>query len=59
MYCSIEDGQVCSFVSSEELEEWKAEAGDFEVIIRKSSDPKDALLKARFNALKTFSWTGL
>lgn len=44
---------------SEELEEWKIEAGDFEVIIGKSSDPKDELLKARFNVPKTFSWTGL
>ncbi|KFY21172.1 hypothetical protein V491_03102, partial [Pseudogymnoascus sp. VKM F-3775] len=44
---------------SEELEEWKVEAGDFEVIIGKSSDPKDELLKARFNVPKTFSWTGL
>lgn len=44
---------------SEELEEWKAEAGDFETIIGKSSDPKDELLKATFNVLKTFSWTGL
>jgi beta-glucosidase len=44
---------------SEELEEWKVEAGDFEVIIGKSSDPKDKLLKARFRVPKTFSWTGL
>jgi beta-glucosidase len=44
---------------SEELEEWKVEAGDFEVIICKSSDPKDEILKARFKVPKTFSWTGL
>lgn len=44
---------------SEELEEWKVEAGDFEVIIGKSSDPEDELLKATFNVPNTFSWTGL
>lgn len=44
---------------SEELEEWKVEAGDFEVVVGKSADPKDELLKARFNVPKTFSWIGL
>jgi beta-glucosidase len=44
---------------SEELGEWKAEAGEFDVIVGKSSDPEDELLRARFELPKTFSWTGL
>lgn len=44
---------------SEELEEWKAEAGGFETITRKSSDAKDEMLKAMFNVSKASSWSGL
>lgn len=44
---------------SEEFGQWRAEAGEFEVIISTSADPKDELLRKAFNLPETFMWSGL
>ncbi|WAO86299.1 Beta-glucosidase [Fusarium falciforme] len=38
---------------------WLAEAGVFEVIIARSSDPKDGLLRGEIELVKNFTWNGL
>ncbi|KAJ4152460.1 hypothetical protein NW754_004256 [Fusarium falciforme] len=38
---------------------WLAEAGVFEVIIARSSDPKDGLLRGETELVKNFTWNGL
>jgi beta-glucosidase len=44
---------------SEEFSQWQAEAGDFVVILAKSADPKDELLRKIFKLPKTFWWSGV
>lgn len=44
---------------SEEFSQWRAEAGDFGVIIATSSDPQDEVLRGIFNLPKTFMWSGI
>ncbi|KAM0326574.1 hypothetical protein ACHAQA_006443 [Verticillium albo-atrum] len=44
---------------SEEYDQWVAEAGDFEVIIARSADPSDEVLRATFNVPAAFKWSGV
>lgn len=44
---------------SEEHDAWMAEAGEFDVVIARSADPADELLRATFALPQTFTWTGL
>ena len=44
---------------SEEESQWKAEAGDFEIIIARSADPEAEVLKGTINLPRTFLWSGL
>ncbi|KAH6888522.1 glycoside hydrolase superfamily [Thelonectria olida] len=44
---------------SEEVSKWKAEAGEYVVIIASSARPEDEKLRASFKLPKTFYWTGL
>ncbi|KPM43168.1 putative beta-glucosidase I [Neonectria ditissima] len=44
---------------SEEFSQWRAEAGEFAVIIAASSDPGDEIFRATFQLQKTFMWSGL
>ncbi|UPK96510.1 hypothetical protein LCI18_007445 [Fusarium solani-melongenae] len=52
------DKYALSFWSEVECK-WLAEAGVFEVIIARSSDPKDALLCGEIELVKNFTWNGL
>ncbi|KAF9872731.1 hypothetical protein CkaCkLH20_09910 [Colletotrichum karsti] len=44
---------------SQEHDQWIAENGEFVVIVSRSANPKDELLKASFRLPKTFFWSGL
>jgi beta-glucosidase len=44
---------------SEEHEKWRVGAGEFEVIIGNSADPRNEVLKGTFNVPETFMWSGL
>ncbi|KAH7142666.1 glycoside hydrolase superfamily [Dactylonectria estremocensis] len=44
---------------SEEHNQWKAEAGDFVVIVARSADPKDVILRKVVSLACTFFWSGL
>ncbi|KAK7421211.1 hypothetical protein QQX98_002341 [Neonectria punicea] len=44
---------------SEEFSQWRAEAGEFAVIVATSSDPRDEVFRATFELSKTFMWSGL
>lgn len=44
---------------SEHFKEWRAEAGDFKIILARSADPKDTLLMAAFTLPQTFMWSGV
>ncbi|KAI8721862.1 Beta-glucosidase [Fusarium sp. LHS14.1] len=44
---------------SQECSKWKAEAGEYVVIIASSSDPKDEIMRASFHLSETYLWEGL
>jgi beta-glucosidase len=44
---------------SEEDEQWKAEAGEFAVIVATSADPRDEQLQAVFRIERGFTWGGV
>ena len=44
---------------SEYVGKWYAEKGDFEIIIARSADPKDIVLRAAFKLADSFTWSGL
>ena len=44
---------------SEEEDQWKAEAGNFAIIVARSADPEDDVLRGVVNLQKTFLWSGL
>lgn len=44
---------------SEEHKQWKAESGTYDVIIARSSDPRDEILRGHFELPETFFWSGL
>ncbi|KAJ4244743.1 hypothetical protein NW762_014319 [Fusarium torreyae] len=44
---------------SQEVSKWKAEAGEYVVILASSSNPKDEITRARFVLPETFFWKGL
>lgn len=44
---------------SEEVSKWKAEAGEFILIIATSADPKDEVFRRSFELPGTFHWSGL
>ncbi|KAF2014320.1 glycoside hydrolase family 3 protein [Aaosphaeria arxii CBS 175.79] len=44
---------------SEKIDQWVAEAGEFNFIIARSSNPADELVQKRFNLPETFTWSGL
>ena len=44
---------------SHEYAQWVAEAGQFIVIVAKSADPKDEILRTTFDLSRTFYWSGL
>lgn len=44
---------------SEYVGKWHAEKGDFEIIIARSADPKDIVLRAAFKLADSFTWSGL
>lgn len=44
---------------SQEVSKWKAEAGEYVVILASSSNPRDEITRASFNLSKTFFWQGL
>ncbi|KAH7270942.1 glycoside hydrolase superfamily [Fusarium solani] len=52
------DKYALSFWSEVECK-WLAEAGVFEFIIARSSDPKDGLLREEIELVKNFTWNGL
>ncbi|KAH7129750.1 glycoside hydrolase superfamily [Dactylonectria estremocensis] len=44
---------------AEEDGQWKAEEGEYQVIIGTSSNPKDEVLRASFDLPRTFFWSGV
>lgn len=52
------DRYAISFWSERE-EKWLAEAGTFEVIVSKSADPKDEILREEFELCESFTWSGV
>ncbi|KAJ4152613.1 hypothetical protein NW754_004410 [Fusarium falciforme] len=44
---------------SQESSKWKAEAGEYVVIIASSSNPKDEILRASFYLSETYLWEGV
>ncbi|KAM0335307.1 hypothetical protein ACHAQA_000352 [Verticillium albo-atrum] len=44
---------------SEEHGQWKAEAGEYQVVFGTSSNPKDEVLRAGFELPQTFFWSGV
>ncbi|KAM5352148.1 hypothetical protein ACJ41O_004871 [Fusarium nematophilum] len=52
------DKYALSFWSEMERK-WLAEAGVFEVIVARSSDPKDEVLRAEIELVKDFTWNGV
>lgn len=44
---------------SQEVSKWKAEAGEYVVIVAASSNPHDEILRASFVLSETFYWSGL
>ncbi|KAI5458717.1 glycoside hydrolase superfamily [Mariannaea sp. PMI_226] len=44
---------------SEEVSKWKAEAGEYVIILASSANPKDEICRASFKLNKTFCWSGL
>ncbi|KAF4984313.1 hypothetical protein FZEAL_464 [Fusarium zealandicum] len=44
---------------SQENSKWKAEAGEYAVIIASSSNPKDEIMRSTFTLKETFYWEGL
>ncbi|RSL42202.1 hypothetical protein CEP53_012323 [Fusarium sp. AF-6] len=44
---------------SQEWSKWKAEAGEYVVVIASSSDPKDEIMRASFHLSETYLWEGL
>lgn len=44
---------------SEEDSQWKAEAGEFAIIIATSANPKDEVVRSSFGLPETFLWKGL
>ncbi|KAL6364575.1 hypothetical protein LRP88_01978 [Fusarium phalaenopsidis] len=44
---------------SQEVSKWKAEAGEYFVIVAASSNPQDEILRASFVLSETFYWSGL
>ena len=44
---------------SEEVGQWKAEAGEFVVILATSSNPKDEVARRSFQLSESFFWTGV
>ncbi|KPM38485.1 putative beta-glucosidase H [Neonectria ditissima] len=52
------DKYALSFWSQED-EQWKAEEGDFEVIIATSANPSDEVLRKGFKLPHTFFWSGI
>lgn len=44
---------------SQEYSKWKAEAGEYIVIIASSSDPKDEIMRASFHLSETYLWGGV
>jgi beta-glucosidase len=52
------DKYALSFYSQEHAQ-WVAEKGMFEIIIATSADPKDELLRQRFDLVADYLWSGL
>ncbi|KAH7011022.1 fibronectin type III-like domain-containing protein [Ilyonectria destructans] len=44
---------------SQEHAQWMTEVGEFTVIVAKSANPKDEIMRSRFNLPRTFYWSGL
>jgi beta-glucosidase len=44
---------------SEEYDQWMAEAGEFSVILARSADPRDEIVRKTFVLEKTFLWSGV
>ena len=44
---------------SEEVSQWRAEAGKFIIIVATSADPKDEVFRRSFDLPRTFHWSGL
>jgi beta-glucosidase len=57
--CHVDLDKYALSFWSEEHSQWKAEAGDFAVIIATSADPKNEVLRETFTLTKTFLWSGL
>ncbi|KAL2829870.1 glycoside hydrolase superfamily [Aspergillus pseudoustus] len=57
--CSISLDKYALSFWSEEHSQWRAEAGEFAVIVATSADPQDEVLRARFRLLETFMWSGV
>ncbi|KAH8597465.1 glycoside hydrolase superfamily [Bisporella sp. PMI_857] len=57
--CYIELDKYALSFWSEEHSQWRAEAGDFAVVIATSADPKNEVLRKTFALTKTLLWSGL
>ncbi|SCO92634.1 related to beta-glucosidase [Fusarium oxysporum] len=57
--CSFQLDKYALSFWSEEFSQWVAEAGDYAIIIAKSADPQDELLRGVFSLRETFTWSGL
>ncbi|KAH7153478.1 glycoside hydrolase superfamily [Dactylonectria macrodidyma] len=57
--CSLKIDKYALSFWSEEFSQWRAEAGDFAVVIARSADPKDEILRGVFTLQETFMWSGL
>ncbi|KAF4472515.1 hypothetical protein FALBO_596 [Fusarium albosuccineum] len=57
--CSIPLDKYALSFWSEEHSKWRAEAGDFAVIVARSSDPSHQVLRADFTLRQTYMWSGL
>ncbi|KAL3448091.1 glycoside hydrolase family 3 C-terminal domain-containing protein [Aspergillus insuetus] len=57
--CTITLDKYAVSFWSEEDNQWKAEAGEFAVIVATSANPNDELLQEVFTIEKTFKWGGV
>ncbi|KAH8651670.1 glycoside hydrolase superfamily [Ilyonectria robusta] len=57
--CTISLDKYALSFWSEEYSKWRAEAGDYAIIIATSADPNDEVLQKTFRLQETFMWAGL
>lgn len=57
--CTVSLDKYALSFWSQEYSRWRAEAGDYAIIIATSADPNDEVLQKTFRLQETFMWAGL